>query len=93
MRGCFNAWFFTALDGYMNWLVRDHKRTVFSELSAELVEVGPGVGANSRYLPPGCRLTAIEPNPYMRAALQRRAARCGPPSISAAKPWASLPAV
>jgi SAM-dependent methyltransferase len=77
MRGRFNAWFFTALDSYINWLVRDHKRAVFSGLPAELVEVGPGVGANFRYLPPGCRLTAIEPNPYMHSALQRRAARHG----------------
>jgi SAM-dependent methyltransferase len=77
MRGRFNARFFTALDSYINWLVRDHKRAVFSGLPAELVEVGPGVGANFRYLPPGCRLTAIEPNPYMHGALQRRAARCG----------------
>jgi SAM-dependent methyltransferase len=77
IRGRFNAWFFTALDGYINWLTRDHKRAVFSGLPAELVEVGPGVGANFSYLPPGCRLTAIEPNPHMHDALQRRAARRG----------------
>jgi SAM-dependent methyltransferase len=77
VRGCFNAWFFTAPDGYINWLIRDHKRAVFSGLPAELVEIGPGVGANFRYLPPGCRLTAIEPSPYMHGALQRRAARRG----------------
>jgi len=77
IRGRFNAWFFTALDGYINWLTRDHKRAVFSGLPAELVEVGPGVGSNFSYLPPGCRLTAIEPNPYMHDALQRRAARRG----------------
>src|SRR5690349_13742844 len=77
VRGRFNAWFFTALDSYINWLVRDHKRAVFSGLPAELVEVGPGVGANFRYLPPGCRLTAIEPSPYTHGALRRRAARHG----------------
>ena len=77
VRGRFNAWFFTALDGYINWLTRDHKRAVFSGLPAELVEIGPGVGANFSYLPPGCRLTAIEPNPSMHDALQRRAARRG----------------
>jgi len=77
VRGRFNAWFFTALDGYINWLTLDHKRAVFSGLPAELVEVGPGVGANFSYLPPGCRLTAIEPNPHMHDALQRRAARRG----------------
>ena len=77
VQGRFNAWFFTALDSYINWLVRDHKRAVFSGLPAELVEAGPGVGANFRYLPPGCRLTVIEPSPYMHGALHRRAARCG----------------
>ena len=60
VRRRFNAWFFTAFDSYINWLVRDQKRTVFSELPPELVEVGPGVGANFRYMPPGCRLIAIE---------------------------------
>ena len=76
-RGRFNAWFFTALDSYINWLVRDRKHTVFAGLPAEVVEIGPGVGANFRYLPPGCRLTAVEPNPYMHCALRRRAARRG----------------
>ena len=30
VRRRFNAWFFTAFDRYINWLVRDQKRTVFS---------------------------------------------------------------
>lgn len=77
VRGRLNAWFFTALDGYSNWLVRDRKRAVFTGLPAEVVEIGPGVGANFGYLPSGCRLTAIEPNPYMHGALRRRAARRG----------------
>jgi SAM-dependent methyltransferase len=77
LRGRFNAGFFTALDGYINWLVRDHKRKVFAGLPAEVVEVGPGPGANFRYLQPGCRLIAIEPNTYMHGALQRRAASRG----------------
>jgi SAM-dependent methyltransferase len=77
LRGRFNAGFFTALDGYINWLVRDHKRKVFSALPRQVVEIGPGVGANFGYLPRGCRLIAIEPNPYMRNGLRRRAARHG----------------
>ena len=32
VRRRFNAWFFTAFDSYINWLVRDQKRTVFSAL-------------------------------------------------------------
>lgn len=77
VRGRFNAGFFAALDGYINWLTHDKKRNVFSGLPREVVEVGPGVGANVRYLPPGCRVIAIEPNPYMHVGLQRRAARRG----------------
>jgi SAM-dependent methyltransferase len=65
------------LDGYINWLVRDKKRKVFSGLPREAVEIGPGVGANFAYMPPGCRVIAIEPNPYMHGALLKRAARRG----------------
>ena len=77
VRGRFNAGFFTALDGYINWLTRERKRKVFSQLPREIVEIGPGVGANFSYMPPGSRLVAIEPNPYMHRGLQRRAARRG----------------
>ena len=64
LRGRFNAAFFAVLDGYINWLVRDKKCKVFSELPREVVEIGPGVGANFAYMPPGCRVIAIEPNPW-----------------------------
>ena len=77
VRGRFNAGFFTALDGYINWLTREKKRKVFSQLPGEVVEIGPGVGANFSYMPPGCRLIAVEPNPYMHGGLQRRASRRG----------------
>jgi SAM-dependent methyltransferase len=77
VRGRFNADFFTALDGYINWLTRARKRQVFSGLPAEVVEVGPGVGANFRYMPAGCHVIAIEPNIYMHSRLRTRAARYG----------------
>jgi SAM-dependent methyltransferase len=77
VRGRFNAGFFTALDGYINWLTRDKKRKVFSQLPPEVVEIGPGVGANFGYIQPGSRLIAIEPNPYMHGGLRRRASRRG----------------
>ncbi len=77
VRGRLNAGFFTALDGYINWLVRDMKGKVFAALPDQVVEVGPGVGANFGYLPPGCQLIAVEPNPHMRRGLERRAARLG----------------
>jgi ubiquinone/menaquinone biosynthesis C-methylase UbiE len=77
VRGRLNAGFFLALDGYINGLVRDKKRKIFSALSGRVVEIGPGVGANFSYLPPGCQLIAVEPNPHMHRALLRRAARYG----------------
>jgi len=77
IRGRFNSAFFAALDGYINWLVREEKRSVFSDLPNEVVEVGPGVGANFRYLPPGTRLVAIEPNKMMHARLRDRALKRG----------------
>lgn len=76
-RGRFNAAFFAAMGGYINWHLRKHKATAFADLPSNVVELGSGVGANLRYLPPGARLVAIEPNPYMHARLERAARRRG----------------
>lgn len=76
-RGRFNAVFFRALDGYINWHLRGHKSRVFAELPTTVVELGSGVGANLRYLDRGARLIAVEPNPHMHSMLRRAAARNG----------------
>ena len=73
-RGRFNATFFWVMGGYLDKHLRAHKSAVFADLPPTVVELGSGVGANLRYLPPGTRLVAIEPNPYMHPRL-RRAAR------------------
>jgi SAM-dependent methyltransferase len=75
VRGPFNAAFFTMMGGYLDWLMRSRKRRVFANLPGEIVELGPGVGANFRYLPAGTRVIAVEPNPAMHARLRARAAR------------------
>jgi SAM-dependent methyltransferase len=75
LRGPFNAAFFTAMGGYLDWLMRSRKQRVFANLPREIVELGPGVGANFRYLPPGTRVIAVEPNPAMHAGLRARADR------------------
>lgn len=75
LRGPFNALFFTALDRYLDHLLRPQKRSRFGALPATVVELGPGVGANLRYLRPGTRLIAVEPNPAMHDRLRARAAR------------------
>jgi SAM-dependent methyltransferase len=76
-RSRFNAVFFSVMGGYVNWHMRKGKANVFADLPPNVVELGPGVGANLRYLPVGARLIAIEPNPYMHARLRRAARRRG----------------
>lgn len=75
LRGPFNALFFSTLDRYLDHLLRPHKQSLFDGLPPTVVELGPGVGANLRYLRPGTRLIAVEPNPAMHDRLRARAAR------------------
>jgi SAM-dependent methyltransferase len=77
IRGRFNAWFFQALDGYMHWKYRAIKSRLLQQAPTTVVELGPGSGANLRYLPRGIRLIAIEPNVHMHPVLRRRAAERG----------------
>lgn len=70
VRGRFNAAFFRVMDPYIEWNLRARKQRVFSGLPSEVVEIGPGVGANLRYLPAGSTLVAIEPNRYMHGSLR-----------------------
>ena len=76
-RGRFNAAFFAVMGPYIEWTLRRRKRRVFAGLPPEVVELGPGVGANFRYLPPDTGLIAIEPNRYMHGRLQTVAVRQG----------------
>lgn len=76
-RGRFNAAFFALMDPYIERMLHPHKRQVFADLPQEVVEIGPGVGANLRYLPAGARLIAIEPNRFMHQRLLAEAARHG----------------
>lgn len=77
VRGRFNAWFLAVLDGYLHWKYADIKRRLLGRVPPVVVELGPGPGANLRYLPPGTRLIAIEPNVHMHDILRQRAARRG----------------
>ena len=77
VRGRFNAWFFAGLDGYMHSKYGRIKSELFRDAPPEIVELGPGPGANLRYLARGTRLIAIEPNKQMHSLLQRRAIHFG----------------
>ena len=73
VRGRFNSAFFWLMGSYINWHMSKGKARVFSDLPSAVVEIGPGVGANLRYLRAKSHLIAVEPNPYMHARLQRAA--------------------
>jgi len=74
LRGRFNAAFFGAMEPVLERDLGPRKRRVFADLPRDVVELGPGVGANLRHLPPGASLIGIEPNRAMHAGL-RAAAR------------------
>jgi ubiquinone/menaquinone biosynthesis C-methylase UbiE len=74
----FNAWFFRSFDRYINHISRRHKSAAFAGIdTAEIVELGAGVGANLAYLPQGSHLIAIEPSLRMHDALRQRAEDAG----------------
>jgi SAM-dependent methyltransferase len=77
VRGRVNAWFFASLEGYMHRKYADVKSRLLADVPGVVVELGPGAGANLRYLPAGTRLIAIEPNRRMHKVLRRRAEQCG----------------
>lgn len=65
------------LDRPMHRIYGRRKERLLADLPAELVEIGPGVGANFRYYPPGTRVIAVEPNPAMHRRLRETAERRG----------------
>jgi SAM-dependent methyltransferase len=75
VRGRINALFFAAADWYMHRKYEGLKGALFGDLEGVVVEIGAGVGANFRYLPPGTRVIAFEPNAHMHARLARAARR------------------
>jgi SAM-dependent methyltransferase len=65
------------MDWYVHRRLGARKQALFADLPQLVVELGSGAGASMRYLAPGSRLVAIEPNPHAHAALRRTAARYG----------------
>ncbi|MEO9964495.1 MAG: class I SAM-dependent methyltransferase [Reichenbachiella sp.] len=72
-RGPLNSWMFKTLDGYMDYLFVRTKRDLFKNHPDTVVEIGPGTGANMRYLRKGSTLIAIEPNIHMHKNLRQSA--------------------
>lgn len=55
------------------------KQALFSGIKGEVLEIGPGTGANLVYLPVGVRWIGVEPNTYMHAYLRELGAKLGLP--------------
>jgi len=72
-----NAKFFELMDGYLHRRLGARKQALFAGLPPIVAELGSGAGASMRYLVPGTRLIAVEPNPFAHDALRRTAARYG----------------
>lgn len=47
---------------------------LLAPVEGDVVELGPGTGANFRHLPPGVRWVGVEPNPAMHVYLRAEAA-------------------
>lgn len=76
-RNRLNAWLLSGAEAYMHRKYGPRKRVILGGLPREVVEIGPGTGANFRYYAPGTRLTAVEPNPAMHDRLRASADRWG----------------
>ncbi|WP_243076679.1 class I SAM-dependent methyltransferase [Microbacterium sp. SS28] len=77
VRGPLNAAFFRVMDPYIERKLRSIKQHLFNGLPRQVVEIGPGVGANLRYLPVASTLVAIEPNRHMHRPLTAAARQHG----------------
>ena len=77
LRARFSALFMAGVDGYMDRAYGSRKRKLFTDLPAEVVEIGAGAGANMRYYQAGTRVIAVEPNSRMHPYLRRSADRHG----------------
>lgn len=61
----------------MDTLFGQSKKSLFRNHPETVIEIGPGAGANMRYLKKGTQLIAIEPNVHMHANLKKSAEKYG----------------
>jgi len=73
IRGRFNSWLLAKFEDDLHEVMGPLKTEHIGSLAGTLIEIGAGNGVNFRYYPPGVRLVAYEPNPYMHDRLQASA--------------------
>jgi ubiquinone/menaquinone biosynthesis C-methylase UbiE len=57
--------------------ITPYKRRLLADLHGDLVEIGPGAGANFEFYAPDVRWVGVEPNPYMFPYLRAAAVQHG----------------
>lgn len=65
------------IDAWADPWYHEVKRGLFWPVSGRVLEIGPGAGCNIDYYPPGTRLYAVEPNPFLHGELRARAQAAG----------------
>jgi SAM-dependent methyltransferase len=73
IRGRFNSWLLAKFEDDFHEEVGPMKTKHIGSLMGTLVEIGAGNGVNFRYYPPGVRVVAYEPNPFMHDRLHASA--------------------
>jgi ubiquinone/menaquinone biosynthesis C-methylase UbiE len=71
------AWLFAQSSERIDSQIAEYKRKLLPTLQGDVVEIGPGTGANLSYFAPRVRWVGVEPNPYMHPYLRREAERLG----------------
>jgi len=77
IRDRLNAWLLGAAEREMHRTYGRRKQELFADLPSELVEIGPGAGANFRYYRPGTGVIGFEPNRALHGRLRQAAERHG----------------
>jgi len=64
-----HRWFASIYDNQMRMMERGFmaamRRQLLGDLKGDVLEIGAGTGANFEYYPPGARVIALEPDPFM----------------------------
>jgi SAM-dependent methyltransferase len=74
------AWALARFNTRYERFASKYKQQLFRDLTGTVLEIGPGTGANLRYLNPArVSWIGVEPNPFMQAYLHEEANRLGMP--------------
>lgn len=68
----FHAWQLHRGSEWYNRQVDERKKDLFSDLQGQVLEIGPGTGANLEYYSENVTLTGLEPNPYMQNYIKEK---------------------